>query len=281
MPPDKAAYLTARYLSSDSKPSSSSTKKRKRKQPITASGLLITDDDETGWGGSTTTPLGEADDDAPLTIAGTTSEFRRTKKSAWKPLGGGSSKTDSADADAIIASAAAESAALAAAEAAEDLLPPTPLMSNGAQAGLQSASALTAQLRIRQQQEAAELAALKATASNTPQTEHQDSVILRDATGRRIDASLHRAELRRQAAEAERAARAKLELLKGEVQVAAARERRERLADAALMPVARGKDDVEMNEGLRAEGRWNDPMAQFLEEGGDGEGSLYTMDIMV
>jgi pre-mRNA-splicing factor CWC26 len=48
------------------------------------------------------------------------------------------------------------------------------------------------------------------------------------------------------------------------VQTAQARQRRERLEEAALMPLARGKDDVEMNEEMRQAERWNDPMAEFL-----------------
>ncbi|KAK4043351.1 putative pre-mRNA splicing protein [Parachaetomium inaequale] len=275
MPSDKAAYLAAHYLTADSKPSSSSTKKRKRKQPPSSSGLLITDDDETGWGASSAPKNDAENDDAPLTIAGTTTDFRRTKKSGWKPLGGGappSTKDDAASsaaaaADAIIASAAAESAAAAAAEAAEDLQPDdTPQMSNGTLAGLQSAASLTAQLRRRQQLEAAELAELQAARANPTSNPEggEEEIILRDATGRRVDASLRRAEARRQAAEAERAAKAKVDLLRGEVQTAQAQARRSQLEDAALMPLARNKDDVEMNEELKQAERWNDPMAEFL-----------------
>ncbi|KAH6856712.1 putative pre-mRNA splicing protein [Chaetomium sp. MPI-CAGE-AT-0009] len=289
MPSDKAAYLAAHYLTSNSKPSSSSTKKRKRKQ-ATSSGLLITDDDETGWGGSAHQNDAE-DDDAPLTVAGATTDFRRTKKSGWKTLGGQPTTTTTtttttstaasadADADAIIASAAAETAAAAAAEAAEDLEPDasTPQMSNGALAGLQSASALSAQLRKRQQLEAAELAQLKAAAAaaaanSTTGDNTETEVILRDATGRRVDASLRRAEARRQAAEAERAERARRDLLTGEVQAAAARSRRERLEEAALQPLARGRDDAELNEALKREERWNDPMAEFVATTDDGVG---------
>ncbi|AEO55377.1 hypothetical protein MYCTH_2299137 [Thermothelomyces thermophilus ATCC 42464] len=302
MPSDKAAYLAAHYLTVESKSSSSSTKKRKRKQPA-ASGLLITDDDETGWDASTHKKDDAEEDDTPITIAGTMAEFRRAKKSGWKTVGDApalsSSKngtttsssssstaaaakpTDAADAaaeaDAIIASAAAEKAAAAAAEEAEDLQ--VPVMSNGTLAGLQSASALTAQLRKRQELEAAELAELRAAAesqkknnNNKNKDDAEPEVILRDATGRRVDASLRRAEARRQAAEAERAAKAKQDLLRGEVQAAEARARRERLEDAALLPLARGRDDAELNEELKRAERWNDPMAEFMASSAAGGG---------
>ncbi|KAK3306674.1 putative pre-mRNA splicing protein [Chaetomium strumarium] len=278
MPSDKAAYLAAHYLTAETKPSSS--KKRKRKQTAASSGLIIADDDETGWDASRHKNAEAEDDDIPMTIAGTTTEFRRAKKSGWKTIAGStstnarspSSKEDAASAaaaDAIIASVAAERTAAAAAEEAEaeaDI----PLMSNGAQAGLQSAAALSAQLRRRQQLEAEELAALKRA---NQQQQEQEEVILRDATGRRVDASLRRAEMRRQQQEAERAAREKQELLRGEVQAAQAKERRERLEEAALIPLARGKDDAELNEELKRRDRWNDPMAPFLgANDGDGGG---------
>ncbi|KAH6635518.1 putative pre-mRNA splicing protein [Chaetomium sp. MPI-SDFR-AT-0129] len=292
MPSDKAAYLAAHYLTSDSKPSS--TKKRKRKGATSASaGLLITDDDDTGWSGQKNRL--EDDDDVPLTVAGTTNDFRRTKKSGWKTLGGapisststtpkpGTSAEGEAEAEAIIASAAAETAAAAAAEAADDLQPTnpndddanTPQMSNGTLAGLQSASSLTAQLRKRQQQDALELAALKAAAAANTQsdpTATEPEIILRDATGRRVDASLRRAEARRAAAEAERAAQAKKDLQRGEVQRTEAAARKARLDEAALMPLARGKDDEEMNEEMKRAERWNDPMAEFL--GGESGGAV-------
>jgi pre-mRNA-splicing factor CWC26 len=273
MPSDKAAYLAAHYLSANTKPPSSSSKKRKRKPATSNTGLLITDDDETGWGPGATRKDDADDDDTPMAIAGTSTDFRRAKKSAWKPLGGGGptpNKNDTsaaAEADAIIASAAAESAAAAAAEAADDLLPPTtttqiPLMSSGAQAGLQSAAALTAQLRVRQQLEREELAQLQAAAA-TPDTEPQE-IILRDATGRRVDASMRRAVARRAAAAAEKAEVAREQLQRGEVQIAQAKERKERLEEAAVMPLARGADDEAMNRELRERERWNDPMAEFL-----------------
>lgn len=287
MPSDKAAYLAAHYLNASSKPPSSSTKKRKRKQPTTSSGLLITDDDETGWGSAQQNNA--EDDDAPVTIAGTTTaDFRRTKKSTWKTISGTATTSSSipqtssskpsateAEADAILARAAADSHALAAAQ--DDPDPdPTPLMSNGARAGLQSASALTAQLRARQAADAAELAALQAQQQQSDALQTQphgaDTVILRDATGRRIDASLVRAQARRAAAEAAAAEQAKQDLLKGEVQQAAARARREALQDAALLPLARGRDDAEMNEEMKRVGRWHDPMAELLAASQPPEG---------
>ncbi|KAL2120623.1 hypothetical protein VTJ04DRAFT_4650 [Mycothermus thermophilus] len=313
MSTDKAAYLAAHYLSVEKKSSSSSsTKKRKRKHGDKSSaGLLITDDDETGWGSSSRKDSDADDaDDIPVTVAGTSADFRRAKKSAWKTIGSsalstGRSKSaedsEAAAADAIIASAAAESRAMAAdADEPDDpdmiVSQPSskknndnnntqnvPMMSNGTLAGLQSASALTAQLRARQEAEAAEFAELKAqqeaAAASKSKSKSKDGsssegeTILRDATGRRVDAALLRAAARRAQAEAERKEREKQNLLKGEVQAQQAAARRQALEDAAIMPLARSKDDAELNEELKKQERWHDPMAEFLGTGDkDGGG---------
>ena len=87
--------------------------------------------------------------------------------------------------------------------------------------------------------------------------------MFRDATGRRIDIALQREQKRRADEDKARAAK---EALKGEVQIEQARRRREALEDAALMPLARGKDDEQMNSELKAQQRWNDPMMQFMAD---------------
>jgi len=107
MPSNLSDYLAKNYLIADPKPS----KKRKRKEAT--SGLIIADDDDSSWA----TPASTNDDgfDGPVTVSGTSAEFRRAKKSNWKTLGEPSSQkpgandADSAAADAILASAAAES----------------------------------------------------------------------------------------------------------------------------------------------------------------------------
>ncbi|KAK4450656.1 Pre-mRNA-splicing factor of RES complex-domain-containing protein [Podospora aff. communis PSN243] len=282
MPSDKVAYLASHYLSTDTKPPS---KKRKRKHaPSASSGLLIQDDDEPGWSTTSRNP-DEADEaDGPALVAGTSAEFRRAKKSAWKTLSSNSAPndSDSAAADAIIASAAAEQAAAAREADGEDAVDPgpvapaVPMMSDGTHAGLQSAAAITAQLKLRQQAEREELERLKAERAAAEKRgeapEGEGEVVLRDATGRRVDAAMRRAEMRRAAAEAEKAEEMRKRALKGEVQLEEARKRREALEDAALMPLARCKDDEEMNMEMKAAARWNDPMAQFLSNEGRGDG---------
>lgn len=301
MPSDLSSYLATHYLTTDSKP----TKKRKRKHTTDSNnaGLLITDDDDAGWT-RPSRPGDDDDDDAdnPVNVAGTSAEFRRAKKSGWKTVGapvpafsqtkdGRDANDDSVAADAILASTAAENAAAGAPDDeapvvegggrdAQDAQRKAAMMSDGTHAGLQSAAAISAQLQRRQQEEREELEALnrerkarakrKGVAGEDGEDE-EEQLVLRDATGRRVDVAMRRAEARRAAVDAEELARreeaARKRALKGDVQLEQARERRERLEDAAVMPLARGKDDEEMNAELKAQSRWNDPMAQFL--GGD------------
>ncbi|KAI1107933.1 Pre-mRNA-splicing factor of RES complex-domain-containing protein [Jackrogersella minutella] len=264
MPSDLSGYLALRYLVADPKP----TKKRKRKQKDENAGLVIEDDDESGWARANQNP--DEDEEGSAVVAGTSADFRKAKKSAWKVVGGSSTpSTDDAAkaADAIIAETAAETAALAASNSADDA--PAVLMSDGTYAGLQSASAVSAQLEARRRAEREEY-----ERSGSKQAEAE--TIYRDATGRRVDVSMKRAELRREAQEAAAKEAAKTEALRGEVQVEAARRRREDLEDAKVMTVARHADDVDLNREMKDQVRWGDTMAQFIEPragGGGGSGA--------
>jgi pre-mRNA-splicing factor CWC26 len=304
MPSDLSSYLATHYLTADAKPA----KKRKRKhQPDSGGGgLLITDDDDSGWA----KPAGNDSDvdeaeGGPATVAGTSAEFRRAKKSSWKTVGAPipvrsqtkDGRDEEAAADAVLASAAAEAAAARADDEDEPAVVdepsrPSAMMSDGTHAGLQSAAAISAQLARRQAEERAELEELerekrrrkKERAKNKAGDDEseEEQLVLRDATGRRVDVAMRRAEARRAAADAEAlAARDEQErkkALMGQVQLEEARKRRERLDDAALMTVARRKDDQDMNDEMRAEQRWNDPMAQFLGDDDAAPGQSKSTD---
>jgi len=266
MTSDLNSYLASRYLVADSKPS----KKRKRKNKE-ADGLLITEDDTSTWAKASRDGDDE-DEFASAAVAGTSAEFRKVKKSGWTTIGGRSGTASNRDDEAAVAAAA--DAVLAAATAeneasrqADDELPVVAAdeevvkMSDGSHAGLQSADAVAAQLKKRQRQERAEFERMRKTTKN-------EEVAYRDATGKRIDISMRRAEARQAtAAQAEKERKAK-EALEGEVQQEEARQRREQLEDAKFMAVARHADDEDLNEELKAKQRWNDPMMQFLDPGG-------------
>ncbi|KAJ6443124.1 Pre-mRNA-splicing factor CWC26 [Purpureocillium lavendulum] len=262
MPSDLSSYLASRYLVADPKPSS---KKRKRKHAA-PSGLLITDDDDTTWA-SAGKEQADDDVDGPVTVAGATAEFRKAKKSGWKTVGGPrdspvASNNDAAAADAILAAVAAENEA---AKADDDEAPVVEgqeravKMSDGTHAGLQTAAAVSAQLKRRQREEHEEFERHRKHAK-------EEETVYRDATGRRIDISMKRAGARRIAAEAERKEAEAKEALKGQIQLDEARQRRELLEDAKLMSFARTAEDEEMNRDLKERSRWNDPMTQFMSE---------------
>ena len=224
MSSDLNTYLATRYLTADPKPS----KKRKRKQQPgggggDAGGLQITDDGDAAWA----RPGAGADDDdggddvAGPSVAGTSAEFRKAKKSGWKVVGGSSSTTttttatataqgDGSDADKILASAAAESHA---AGAAADDAPAVVTMSDGTHAGLQSAAAVSAQLEARRRAERAEF---EATTGGKQHKERE--TVYRDATGRRVDLAWKRAEARREADAAREKDEAARRALRGDVQ---------------------------------------------------------------
>ncbi|KAI1160457.1 Pre-mRNA-splicing factor of RES complex-domain-containing protein [Nemania serpens] len=264
MPSDLSSYLATHYLTADPKPS----KKRKRKQA--AEGLIIADDDETGWSRPQRRGGDDDEEEAAPTAAGTSAEFRRAKKSGWKVLGGGGLTTT-----------LTQPTQYAAQDDDDDDDVPV-MMSDGTHAGLQSGATVSAQLARRR---AAERAAYeKERSADGKGVKGEAETIYRDATGRRVDVSMRRAELRREAEEAAQK-RADAELaMRGDVQVDEARRRREALDDAKVMAVARHVDDADMNAEMKAQVRWGDTMAAFVKRkddaggsGGGGGGATTTM----
>jgi pre-mRNA-splicing factor CWC26 len=265
-----SSYLASKYLTAD--PPSSSSKKRKRKTP-SSTGLIIADDDALGW--STATPTGAEDDENPLTVSSGSAEFRKSKKNAWKVVGtpaptASSLDTESATADAIIASAAAENTAAAHLDeepTIEDADDGIVKMSDGTHAGLQTAAAVSAQMAKRK---AAELAAWEAEEAamgrdKKGKGKREEETVYRDATGRRIDISMRRAEARREADAAAAKEKAEKEAQLGDVQRALKVQRKEELEEARFMPLARTIDDEDLNRELKSQQRWNDPAAMFLK----------------
>ncbi|PKS05861.1 hypothetical protein jhhlp_007690 [Lomentospora prolificans] len=258
MPPTQDSYIAAHYLVADPKP----TKKRKRKAAPKDAGLVIAEEDEFGWAAHDSRSHVSDDNDDPVVVAGTSSEFRKTKTSNWKPLDPEKKAPrmgDATAADAIIASAAAEQRA---ANLEADEMPALaedsyiPKMSDGTHAGLQSAASVAAQLETRHRQEREDFI--------RSQKNGEEETAYRDAAGNRIDISMRRAQARKAALEAEAKERRMRDTLKGEIQKEETRRNREMVQDAKFMPLARTADDTEMNRELRERERWNDPMMRFL-----------------
>ncbi|KAL2065677.1 hypothetical protein VTL71DRAFT_3347 [Oculimacula yallundae] len=283
-----SSYLASKYLTADTSSTSSSGKKRKRKTPKESSGLIIADDDALGWTASTST--NPEDNDTPLTISSGSAEFRKAKKNAWKTVGVPALQPRDAEseaADRILAEAAEENSAAMrdddgpVIEGGED--DGVVKMGDGTHAGLQSAKAVAAQFEKRKREEAKawerEQAALGLSGKGGKRKEEE--TVYRDATGRRIDISMRRQEARREADAKALKEKEDLEAQKGDVQRAAKERRKEELDEARFMTVARGVDDIEMNEGLKEVERWNDPAAQFLSKqpAGVGKGGKWRKQV--
>lgn len=162
------------------------------------------------------------------------------------------------EADAIIAQAAAENAQ-AMQEDEEPVYEGIEKMGDGTHAGLQSAADVTRQFEKRKKEEAA------AWARDAGKSGKGEETVYRDATGRRIDLSMRRQDAKRELEAKAKKEKEEEDLQKGDVQLAARSARREALEDAKFMPVARGVDDVEMNDEMKGQDRWNDPAMEFLE----------------
>jgi len=141
------------------------------------------------------------------------------------------------------------------------------LMESGARAGLQSAAEVQAAINRKQKREIEEFKRSKLSGKENETT-------YRDATGRRLDPMLRRAELRYQKEQKEKDEReAKIaeearqkELRGGLAQRREAEERKEKLRRQEMEKFANSRDDEEYNEELKAQERWNDPAAAFLSK---------------
>lgn len=154
----------------------------------------------------------------------------------------------------------------------------TPVMASGVRAGLQTAAdtaALIAREKEREEREQRDLerARRKKKASKkdahdneTEAVPEEEQTIYRDATGRRIDISMKRAEARAAEQEKLRAERKAREDAMGEVQRREKEARKQQLEEAKFMTLARGADDEEMNDMLRKQKRWDDPMAGYIAQ---------------
>ncbi|OBT40813.1 hypothetical protein VE00_08611 [Pseudogymnoascus sp. WSF 3629] len=266
-----SSYLASKYLTADPGPSSSSsTKKRKRKTKDASAntGLIIADDDA-DWA-----PVRKDDEDDTIAAvtSGSSAEFRKAKQSAWnsvrEPTTAGG---DDAQADAIVAQAARENEE--AGRGDED--PSIVKMGDGTHAGLQSGAAVAEQMERTARRERARWEKEEREGGGRGK---EEETVYRDATGRRIDISMRRAEARREEEERVRKERREREEMGGEKQQEGRERRREELEEARFMPVARGVEDEELNRELKGRLRWDDPAMAFLTQkedvgGGGGGGS--------
>lgn len=291
-----ADYLAKNYLTADGPSSDPSRPKKKRKKNHSSeptAGLLIADDDaDLSIANSTL----DDDNDGPSMHAASgasrSAEFRKKKTSGWKSLGGaapeiGHSTSENAgaeEADSILQAAAREQESRRLAD--EDGDAPTivddpnndqPRMSGGARGGLQTAADTRAMEVARQAQDEAERKAMKKKKSKEPAP--QEETVYRDATGRRIDVHLKRAEARK----AEEAARKKeieeKKKMGGDIQNAEREQRKQDLDEAKFLQIARYADDDDLNSELKTRERWGDTMATYIEKKPAGKSNVDTKPV--
>lgn len=132
-------------------------------------------------------------------------------------------------------------------------------MSSGAAVGLQTAEQVRRDIERKQQKHLDQMRALDPT-----KTGRDADTVYRDASGRKVDRvqeKIEKAEAARREIEKQEQ---QMEWGKGIVQREAEVDRKRREEEEKLKPLARYKDDVELNEELKERDRWNDPAAKFL-----------------
>ncbi|SCV67503.1 BQ2448_5114 [Microbotryum intermedium] len=157
----------------------------------------------------------------------------------------------------------------------QDAAPP-PSASRG---GLQSAASLRAEqarrdldLAAKKKQADAELEARRRELRERGETLDEDiqgdddhtATVYRDASGRKIDLKLAKAEKAKQKREELEKEIKKMEWGKGLVQRGEKEQRQKEREKMANLPMARYADDEDMNVEMKDRDRWNDPAANFL-----------------
>lgn len=273
-----SAYLAKNYLSSSapsrdpSDPSTRPKKRRKKDKPTLEPSLIIADDEDLSLRNPATNP---DDEDRPIyDQSHSSAEFRKSKKNNWQalatsnPPAPGTPDNDALAADRILVSAAAEQSAYHAEIDNEDAPaivthPTTPKMSSGIRAGLQTAADSERLEAEQARKKSIEEKALKKS-RKTDTAPAAEETVYRDATGRRIDISIKRAEARALEIARLKAEQKEKDDAMGDVQRAEKSKNKEDLADAKFLTLARGEDDEEMNDELRGRVRWDDPMAGYM-----------------
>ena len=191
---------------------------------------------------STSNVLKGDDEDGPILESNMRSaEFRKSKKNNWRMVGTPTPvDSEQVEADRILAAAAEENdRARAAGEIddapaiVDDAGPPR--MSSGVRAGLQTAADTEAMVQEAERRKNAELKTAKLNKKrNHDKPDPAEETVYRDATGRRIDVSMKRAEARAAELEKLKKERKEKEDAMGEAQKRQREEQKEKLEEAKV-----------------------------------------------
>ncbi|KAL7311295.1 Pre-mRNA-splicing factor cwc26 [Mucor circinelloides] len=238
------AYIASKYLGGGS--SSDEKKKKKRKKTHTTNNIGIIDEEDMSWETAADTQIEERNrkqeqeklEQEAIQNAG--GVFRGTTAN-WETIQGGEEQEEKEDEQPQVVQ--------------EDR---APRMSNGQRAGVLTKA------QIKAEAEKAKSLEKEAMERLSKQEAHDADTVYRDATGKKVDPKVKRAEeARRRKEQIEKEAR-KMEWGKGLVQRREAEDERRRLEEEKHKPMARYADDEDLNEELKEKERWNDPAAGFL-----------------
>ncbi|KAG2190099.1 hypothetical protein INT46_008756 [Mucor plumbeus] len=240
------AYIASKYLSGGS--NLDEKKKKKRKKTYIKNNIGIIDEEDLSWETAADSQIEERNrkqEESRLeqeAIQNAGGVFRGTTAN-WETIQGGEQEEQ---------------------EEKEDEQPQVvqddnvPRMSNGQRAGVLTKA------QIKAEAEKARNLEIKAMERLSKQEGQDADTIYRDATGKKVDPKIKRAEeTRRRKEQIEKEAR-KMEWGKGLVQRREAEDERRRLEEEKHKPMARYADDEDLNEELKEKERWNDPAAGFL-----------------
>lgn len=249
------AYLASKYMSGPkadailSRVTHEKKKKKRKTAEISAACAMIVDEDG-GWDGRQGTQE-DGDDDLAEAVVASDRSFKKRR-----------TVEKDAEAEASGWSTVREGIKTEPSPPPPDEQPQIVESSTTSAGGLVSASEM--KKRLQKQTEAERKRKGSETAEEREEARIAQETVYRDATGRKIDTKAERAEAARKKREHEEREAQKMEWGKGLVQredkaARTAQLERERKRDLAVYA-----DDRELNDGLKAQERWNDPAAQFL-----------------
>ena len=245
------AYLAEKYMSgpkADAILSHTAPKKKKKRKPdagpTTSGGAMIVDDDP-GWGGAANLmEVDEDDDDAAEAVVASDRSFKKRRMEPGGGEGGGSSGWATVR-EPTPPPAADEQPVVVTTEEAEPF-----------RGGLLTKGQLRAQFSSRDAQlEEEDGPEAVAAAQET---------VYRDASGRKVDMKLERAEAARKKREREEREARKMEWGKGLVQKDEAEKRKQEEERIRQGGFTRYVDDEDLNRAQKEQDRWNDPAAAFM-----------------
>jgi pre-mRNA-splicing factor CWC26 len=248
------AYLAEKYMSgpkADAILSHTAPKKKKKRKPdagsATDGGAMIVDDDDPGWGGaSNLTGIDEDEDTAEAIVASDRSFKKRRMEPGGGGGGGGSSGWTTVREPSPPPAADEQPVVVATTEEAEPF-----------RGGLLTKNQIRAKFSSAQgarQEEETDPEAVAAA----------QETVYRDASGKKIDMKLERAEAARKKREREEREAQKMEWGKGMVQREDADKRKQEEERIRQSGFARYVDDEDLNREQKEQERWNDPAAAFM-----------------